>query len=300
VSEGRLFIVGWGKTMMLYQSLSCQMFATKSLAAKSLAAKSLAAERLTAKILAAIVFITIQSCASREFVTAPTAIPQATENPSPSSVLPTVPPTSPSPTAQVSQAASIPPESEIEPIVVNPPIENCKIQMAVINDPEAPLNVRSAPDLQGSNQESNPKSNIVGKLENNTFVSVAEEIDGWFKIENPMNGWIAKNRTDYSCAFVEEIIPLTTEIKTALVQGKIIGTGSHGYTVKLEAGQTLTIENHQAVMPMVISPEAELLNPDGNPEVSQWLVQAPSTGDYTLQLDSNYKGFSYEFLVTVQ
>ena len=115
-----------------------------------------------------------------------------------------------------------------------------------------------------------------------------------------MNGWIAKNRTDYSCAFVEEIIPLTTEIQTALVQGKIIGTGSHGYTVKLEAGQTLTIDNNQAVMPMVISPEAELLNPDGNPEVSQWLVQAPSTGDYTLQLDSNYKGFSYEFLVTVQ
>ena len=281
---------------MLYQSLSCQMFTAKSLAAKRLAAK-----RLTTKILATIVFIAIQSCASRELVTTPTAIPQ-TENPS---VLTTVPPTSPSPTSppptsQVSQAASIPPENAIEAIVVNPPIENCKIQMAVINDPEAPLNVRSAPDLQGSNPESNSKSNIVGKLENNTFVSVAEEIDGWFKIENPMNGWIAKNRTDYSCAFVEEIIPLTTEIQTALVQGKIIGTGSHGYTVKLEAGQTLTIDNNQAVMPMVISPEAELLNPDGNPEVSQWLVQAPSTGDYTLQLDSNYKGFSYEFLVTVQ
>ena len=253
--------------------------------------RSSPSQGLTAKLLATIVFMAMQSCASGEFITTTSStaspIPQTNENRSALSTrLPTA---SASPFPALSQTASSNPDS---PLLVHPPVENCTIKMAVINDPDAPLNVRSTPDIQ--------ENNIVGKLENNTFVSVQEESDGWFKIESPITGWIAKNRTENSCAFVEEIIPITTEIKTALVQGKIIGTGSHRYKVKLEAGQTLTIDNYQAVMPMVISPKEELLTQEGNPEVVQWLVQAPITGDYILQLDSNYKGFSYEFLVTVK
>lgn len=261
--------------------------------------RSLPCPRLIAKLLAALVFMGMQSCSSGEFTpitsgeftttTSSTAspIPQTNENRSALSThLPTA---SASPFSALSQTDSSNPDS---PILVHPPVDNCTINMALINDPDAPLNVRSTPDIQ--------ENNIVGKLENHTFVSVAEETDGWFKIESPITGWIAKNRTENSCAFVEEIIPITPETNTALVQGKIIGTGSHRYKVKLEAGQTLTIDNYQSVMPMVISPEEKLLTQDGNPTVTHWLLQAPSTGDYTLQFDSNYQGFGYEFLVTVQ
>ena len=50
-------------------------------------------------------------------------------------------------------------------------------------------------------------------------------------------------------------------------------------------------------MPAVISPNNELLSLKGNPDVKRWLIPIEETGEYTLQLDSNYKGFEYEFLV---
>ena len=75
---------------------------------------------------------------------------------------------------------------KVGPVVVTPPNSGCKITQAVVSDPNPPLNVRSSPQVRDSE--------IVGKLNNNTFVSVAEEQNGWLRITDPP-GWIAKNRT---------------------------------------------------------------------------------------------------------
>lgn len=187
------------------------------------------------------------------------------------------------------------PPSETPPIaIIKPPVEGCKISMAVVKDPDAPLNVRSTPEVT--------EGNIVGQLNNNTFVFVIEEKNGWFKINNPVSGWIAKSRTESSCSIVEKNIEFLPGGNAALVQGKIIGGGSHNYKITAIAGQTLTIENYKSVFPMVMSPNGELLtdNLGITPDTKVFSNKLPLTGEYTLQLDSNYKGFEYEFLVKVE
>ena len=50
------------------------------------------------------------------------------------------------------------------PVVITPATSGCKIVMAIVDDPEAPLNVRRTPEVKDGN--------IVGQLNNNAFVSV--------------------------------------------------------------------------------------------------------------------------------
>jgi hypothetical protein len=164
--------------------------------------------------------------------------------------------------------------------------------MAIVTDPESPLNVRSSPDTQGNN--------VVGQLENNAFVTITAEQDGWFQIDTPLTGWIAKNRTEYSCASVDEVIELSSTQNQVLVKGKIIGGGTHQYRLQLAAGQTLKIDNELEVFPRVLDPNDQSLNEDiVSTEIKRWSTSISTPGEYTLQLDSNFRGFSYEFLVTV-
>ncbi|MEG3970019.1 SH3 domain-containing protein [Microcoleus sp. T2B6] len=181
---------------------------------------------------------------------------------------------------------------KVEPVVVTPPNSGCKISMAVVSDPNPPLNVRSIPQVRGSN--------IVGKLKNNTFVSVAEEQNGWLRITDPP-GWIAKNRTESSCSNVNQQINFLPGGDEAIVKGRIIGGGSHSYRIRARKGQTMTVRNRKDVFPQIIAPGGKLLA--GNPyegNETEWTGKVPVTGNYTLQLDSNFRGYEYEFLVQVR
>ena len=180
------------------------------------------------------------------------------------------------------------------PVVITPPTSGCKIVMAIVDDPEAPLNVRRTPEVQ--------EGNIVGQLNNNTFVSVADEKSGWLQITNPVRGWVAKNRTRSTCPRVDKTITFSPESDTAIVRGEIIGTGSHNYRVRMIQGQTLTIKNFGDVFPAIISPDGQLMGIEPNVEgnESEWTGIISLSGVYTLQLDSNLRGYEYEFLVLIE
>jgi hypothetical protein len=175
-------------------------------------------------------------------------------------------------------------------IVITAPTSNCAIRMALVADPQPPLNVRSLPDSNNSK--------VVGKLENNTLVSVAEEKAGWLRITEPMVGWIAANRTKTSCANLDVDINAKPQPLKVLIKGEIIGTGSHVYRLQGKAGQMLTVQRNQSIFPVIITPSNKVLagEPSPNPP-KQWQGKLTETGVYTLELDSNFRGFAYEFLV---
>ncbi|MEG4029729.1 MULTISPECIES: SH3 domain-containing protein [unclassified Microcoleus] len=196
------------------------------------------------------------------------------------------------PAVQSSLVAGVP-GPKVEPVVVTPPDSGCKISMAVVSDPNPPLNVRSIPQVRGSN--------IVGKLKNNTFVSVAEEQNGWLRITDPVPGWVAKRRTESSCSNVNQQINFLPGGDEAIVKGRIIGGGSHSYRIRARKGQTMTVRNRQEVFPQIITPRGKLLAGDpyqGNE--TEWSGKVPVTGNYTLQLDSNFRGYEYEFSVKLR
>ncbi|WP_445175809.1 SH3 domain-containing protein [Microcoleus sp.] len=181
---------------------------------------------------------------------------------------------------------------KVGPVVVTPPNSGCKITQAVVSDPNPPLNVRSSPQVRDSK--------IVGKLNNNTFVSVAEEQNGWLRITDPP-GWIAKNRTESSCSKVNQQINFLPGGDEAIVKGRIIGGGSHSYIIRAAKGQTMTVRTRKDVFPQIIAPGGELLA--GNPyegNETEWTGKVPVTGNYTLQLDSNFRGYEYEFSVKLR
>ncbi|MEG5048467.1 SH3 domain-containing protein [Microcoleus sp. B4-C1] len=195
------------------------------------------------------------------------------------------------PALESSLVAGVPPR-KVEPVVVTPPNSGCKISMAVVSDPNPPLNVRSIPQVRGSN--------IVGKLKNNTFVSVAEEQNGWLRITDPP-GWIAKNRTESSCSNVNQQINFRPGGDEAIIKGRIIGGGTHSYQIRARKGQTMTVRSRKDVFPQIITPRGKLLAGDpyqGNE--TEWTGKMPVTGNYTLQLDSNFRGYEYEFSVKLR
>ena len=184
-------------------------------------------------------------------------------------------------------------QGTVGPVVVTPPNSGCKITQAVVSDPNPPLNVRSIPQLRGST--------IVGKLKNNTFVSVAEEQNGWLRITDPVPGWIAKNRTESSCSNVNQQINFLPGGDEAIVKGRIIGGGSHSYRIMAAKNQTMTVRNRKDVFPQIITPGGQLLAGDPyQANETEWSGKMPVTGNYTLQLDSNFRGYEYEFLVKLR
>ena len=191
-------------------------------------------------------------------------------------------------------ANSSDPRPKPSPIVVMPSTPDCEIKMAVVADPEPPLNVRSSPEIK--------EGNIVGQLNNNTFVSVADEQNGWLRITSPVAGWLAKNRTKNSCAIVNKEINFFPGGNEAIVRGEIIGGGSHSYKIQGNPGQSLAIYNYKDVFPAIITPNGQLLSGSPTPgtSVKEWKSELPITGEYTLQLDSNLKGFEYEFLIRIE
>ncbi|MFN3927450.1 MAG: SH3 domain-containing protein [Pseudanabaenaceae cyanobacterium] len=62
--------------------------------------------------------------------------------------------------------------------------------MRIVADLEAPLNVRT-----GAGKE----FPVVGQLENGTRIVMTQAVKGWIKINSPIEGWVACNRTEPFC-----------------------------------------------------------------------------------------------------
>ncbi|MBW4680095.1 MAG: SH3 domain-containing protein [Microcoleus vaginatus WJT46-NPBG5] len=216
-------------------------------------------------------------------------------NPTQSQPLQLEPSSSPKPTATPLQIPNSVNTAKPDPIAVTPPKDGCKISTAVVADPNPPLNVRSSPQIADGN--------IIGQLKNGAFVGVTEEKNGWIKISEP-EGWISKNRTKSTCPVVTQQISFPPKGDSAIVKGEIIGGGSHSYKLKAVAGQTITVKklNAAGVFPTIIDPKGQLLagNPYTDGNRTEWTGELPLAGDYSLEMDSNFKGFVYEFLVEVK
>jgi Bacterial SH3 domain len=218
-------------------------------------------------------------------VSSPTTKPQAELNP----VTPTPAEKSASPALETPASVS----SKPQPVVVSPPDSGCKISMALVNDPNPPLNVRDRPEINNSK--------VIGNLKNNSFVSVSDEQNGWLKITDPVAGWITKNRTKSSCPNVKQRISFAPGGTEAIVKGEHIGGGSHSYLINATKGQRITLTNHQQFLPFILTPDGKMLaQPRELEGKTEWTGIIPVTGDYTLQLDSNYKGYKYNFSVEVK
>lgn len=183
-----------------------------------------------------------------------------------------------------------------DPIAISPPTEGCKITTALISDPNPPLNVRSSPKVANDN--------IVDKLDNGKIVFVTEEKDGWLKITQPQ-GWISKNQTESSCPSVNQRINLDNNQNTAIVKGRIIGGGSHTYIINANQGQTITLKSNSGPLPLVFADsdtnrQKELSGGAGMTNKSNWSDKLPVTGDYILELDSNFQGFKYDFSIEIK
>ncbi|MGB3402378.1 MAG: SH3 domain-containing protein [Microcoleaceae cyanobacterium] len=195
--------------------------------------------------------------------------------------------------AQVVSDPGEPPPSS-NPIVIQPPTAGCTIEAAVVDDPAPPLNVRSTPEVL--------PNNIVGQVENNTFLFVIQQQNGWLKIRQPISGWVAQNLTRSSCARVSQPINFSSDRNQAMIQGEIIGGGSHRYLFEGDANQSLIVESRNSIFPQIITPNGQSLlsDEDLSSDRRVWRGQLPVTGQYTLELNSNFRGFQYDFLVTIE
>jgi SH3-like domain-containing protein len=164
--------------------------------------------------------------------------------------------------------------------------------MAKVKDPEPPLNVRSGPSTDTS---------IVGKLNNGEWVSIQDEKDGWLQITNPIAGWISKQRTDHTCNRKIERIRFSSDHGRVTIADRFVGGGNHSYVFSLKQGQQLTITRANGPFPYVTMPGGRGYLLDGRREPAQnWTGEIPQTGEYAIELDSNFKGYQYSFLVEIQ
>ncbi len=227
---------------------------------------------------------------------------------------PTVSPIIPSPIAvspQPSQPTSQPAPIAPSPAATNPPAkkpsqplttsasvpasvqtEVCVTSTALIADPNPPLNVRSSPEATGDN--------VVGTVKNGTYVSVIVERNNWLQIGDPVAGWISKTQTKSGCNQKTARINFAPGTSSARVSDRFIGTGSHRYLFTATQGQTLTLTNSQGDLPAIEAPDGSLLNSSAKPGATSWTGKLPLTGEYTIRMESNYKGYDYEFSVQIR
>lgn len=229
--------------------------------------------------------------------------PIAVVTPSPSPTTQASPLNAPaSPKPSVSPEASPPVTPEPEPSVTPAPspapearktVESCVIQMARVNDPNPPLNVRSSPNTSADN--------VTGQLRNGTFVTVVDEAQGWFRISTPTKGWISRSMTESTCNQKVERVQFAPDTDSVSISDRFIGTGSHAYKMNLGQGQTLTVSSSRGPLPIVLGPDGKTLNLDVDRDNTKtWTTQLPASGDYTLSQESNFKGYRYAFSIQVK
>ncbi|MBD1862312.1 SH3 domain-containing protein [Trichocoleus desertorum] len=220
---------------------------------------------------------------------------------------------SPSPTATTTPAAPSSSPAAAPPVTAQPlksspdnsaqdnepavQVENCVVTQAIAADPNPPLNIRSGPEVQSDN--------VVGTLKNGAWVSVVAEKDGWFQIRstdgNEVTGWVAKNRTESNCNQKTARIALPQAGGTVAIADRFVGTGSHKYVLRANQGQTLTVTNQKDVFPNILTPTGQpLISGNYDENRQNWTGELPATGEYTLELDSNFKGYDYAFSAQVK
>lgn len=204
------------------------------------------------------------------------------------------------PTSSVASAPASPPSTpQNSPFIPSQPdsetkreIESCVVNMAQVSDPEAPLNVRSGPSTTGE---------VVGQLRNGTFVTVVGEENGWLQITTPMKGWISKQRTESGCNQKVERVQFGAGESAITISDRFIGTGSHQYLLQVNQGQRMTISSQNGPFPTVADPEGKVvLEGPENENRSTWTTETTQSGNYTITLESNYRGYKYRFRVEVQ
>jgi hypothetical protein len=163
--------------------------------------------------------------------------------------------------------------------------------MALVNDPNPPLKVRSEPNVE--------TGRVVGELEDGVFVTVEREEQGWFQITIPVQGWIAKNRTISTCGEKMETVQFAPGGDAAEIADEFVGAGSHQYRLKLDKGQTLTLRSQAGPLPSVQAPDGSYLTGMIDDRTS-WSTQLPQSGEYTFEMESNFRGYQYDFVLQVQ
>lgn len=245
----------------------------------------------------------MQSQKSQPTVSSQTIAPPVTLPQTPSPVVNAIAPSTaiPSPTSTPTEevrtkasVASVTPQARVV-IAQTLQRETCtRANMAIVNDPNPPLNVRSTPRVTSNN--------IVGRIPNGTRVSIVGEQNGWFQINSPVRGWIAKNRTRSSCTQMRVRISFASGRNSATVSDRIVGGGEHQYFLRLPRNQTMTVTANKGPFPTIIAPDGRTLagDPYTDADRTRWTGRLPASGDYTLQYESNGAGFEYGFTVQVR
>lgn len=169
-------------------------------------------------------------------------------------------------------------------------IEVCQVRMALVNtQDDSKLNVRSEPQKADGN--------IIGALTNGTFLTVTGSQDRWFKISEPVGGWVAKRQTDSTCNQKVEQVMFAAGGSSLAVADRFIGTGSHRYRIGARQGQVLNLTSSNGPRPALVSPSGKVLAQLA--ESGQWSGKLPESGEYFVELVSNFKGYKYEFSVEI-
>lgn len=221
--------------------------------------------------------------------TVPAVSPSVTSSPNVSPV-----PASPPPKAQSFSPQNTP---QAQNAVASVETERCTTTQAIVSDPNPPLNVRSSPKVEADN--------VVGKINNGSWIMVSNEQDGWFEIKAtgdlPIEGWIAKNRIRSACNLKNASLRFPSQGGTVAIADQFIGTGSHEYSFSAESGQTLTVTNRQTVFPMIFGPDGKPVIPGTYGDTHEsWSGQLPSSGKYKIAFESNFKGYEYDVEVELR
>ena len=170
-------------------------------------------------------------------------------------------------------------------------VESCTVTMVTVDDPNPPLNVRSTPSSSGA---------LVGQLKNGLMVSVTAEQNGWFKVAEPA-GWISAQRTKNGCNQKVERVSFGKGSTSATVSDRFIGGGSHRYLFNAGKGQRMTVSRNEGPFPTVRSANGQVLVQSlQNENRPQWSSNLAQTGDYVVEVESNFKGYPYSFSVAIE
>ncbi len=232
----------------------------------------------------------------------PAVVTSASPNPSPQEtpVSPPVasPPGSAKPAQSLTASPTVPkPEATTQPAGESAQpirkVESCVVKMALVDSPSPPANVRSAPQVAAGN--------VVGQVKNGTFLAVTDVQGDWFKISTPTSGWISKGQTQSGCNQKVEQVSFAPNTDKFTISDRFIGAGTHRYRLNLGKGQTMTLQATKGPLPLLMGPEGKTIGGgDMHSDKTTWTGELPVTGDYTIQLESNYKGYKYAFQVQVK
>jgi hypothetical protein len=188
-------------------------------------------------------------------------------------------------------ATTVPAVPQVTPVVARE-VLSCDVTMAKVAVPNPPLAVRLAAN-------GDPATKIVAQLENGAFVTVKSERQNWFLIQSPAEGWIPASATDHTCNTKVEMMTFSPQGGMTTVHDRFVGSGQHVYRMNLQQGQTVTIQGKKGLLPFLLNARHQPIYASKATD-EQWSTAIATTGHYLLELDSYYKGYTYDFTIRVQ